>query len=97
MYPRYHQSLAEPSTFGSAMITGFIYFWILMVVIIAAYRRSRGLDDSTNQTDWFERMKDREESERLVQQGYDEAERIRRMNDQVSEDYERQRNYELFS
>jgi len=79
------------------MITGFIYFWILMVVIIAAYRRSRGLDDSTNQTDWFERMKDREESERLVQQGYDEAERIRRMNDQVSEDYERQRNYELFS
>lgn len=79
------------------MITGFIYFWILMVVIIAAYRRSRGLDDSSSQTDWFEQMKDREESERLIQQAYDDAERSRKMSDQVSEDYERQRNCELFS
>ena len=80
------------------MITGFIYFWIVMVVIIAAYRRSRGLDDSSSQTDWFEQMKDREESERLVQQAYDDAERIRKESDEsLQRHIEFERSYDSLS
>ena len=67
-----------------------------MVLIIAAYRRNRGLDDPPSQRSWFDQMKDREESERLLQQAYDEAERRRTLRDEWSRDYERQRNYEMF-
>ena len=79
---------------GSTVTTGLIYLWILMVLIIAAYRRNRGPNDPLAQRDWFEQMKDREESDRLLQQASDEADQSRRRMNAVTENYRRQRSYE---
>lgn len=79
------------------MVTVGLYVFFFVILIISIYRRVRGLEDSSRQRNWFEQMKDREETERSIQQAYDEAEQRRTMMEQSSDDYRRQRDYEMFS
>lgn len=77
------------------MVTAGLYILFFIILIISIYRRTRGLDDMHAPRSWFQQMKDREETERSIQQAYDEAERRRAMTEQSSDDYRRQRDLEI--
>ena len=58
------------------MITGFLFFWLIMVLTIAAYRRNRGLDDPASQDVWRKKMM-RDDWDRLHrEQIHEEQERL---------------------
>jgi len=58
------------------MVTIGLYIFFFMVLIIAAYRRSRGLDDPARQDGWRRKMM-RDEWERLHrEQIHEEQERL---------------------
>lgn len=78
------------------MITGFLFFWLIMVLTIAAYRRRRGLDDPSSQGNALLESMDENAMRELREQGSEDAERIYREIDELTQRYlEDQRNYDM--
>ena len=58
------------------MVTTILYIFVFVVLVIAAYRRNRGLDDSASQDGWRKKMM-RDDWERLHrEQIHEEQERL---------------------
>ena len=79
------------------MVTGFLFFWLIMVLTIAAYRRRRGLDDPSSQGNALLEMMNENAMRELREQGGEDAERTHREIDESTQRYlEDQQNYDIY-